>query len=230
MSPPLVELYIESGMLAGRVRAIEPGQAELILGRNDPSGQLPPVDISFEDVDASHSLLVSRRHLSLRISGQGVSVVDLGSVNGTTLDGRLLPPHTEVPVPVGARLQLAPPEGPTLILRERLSQTGWGSVGEEVQRWQESYEALQRDYKQLQEAHALLVGKLRGQESSLPREGVVDWSRCQGKLLDSLERLTFVYQQLVDATIEPSVRGYVQRVINNLNDLRGLLSLDQAKG
>lgn len=231
MAAPLVELYIETGTQAGRVWPLQPGQAELILGRNDPSGQSPPVDLSFEDVDGRHCMLVSRRHLSLRVSEHGVRVMDMGSVNGTSVDGHAIRPYAEVAIAMNARVQLAPPEGPTLIVRERLAQSGWGSVGEEVQLWQERYESLQRDYQQLREAHARVLATVQaqGQQASLPKEGTIDWPRCQAKILDSLERLTSAYQLLVDAPVEPSARGHIQRAISNLNDLCGLLTLQRTQ-
>jgi len=197
-----------------------------MLGRNEPGGRSGPVDISFDDVGAEQSMLVSRRHLRLRADEAGVYAMDLDSRNGTEVDGRLLRPHVEVALRVGSRIHLAPPEGPTIMVRERLAQSGWGAVEEEVELWQERYKSLSADYKQLQESHHALVAKLRGQEADLPKGTAVDWQRCQGKLMDSLERLTFVSQLLVNAAVDVKVHGYLQRVVSNLNELQALLQLN----
>lgn len=223
MPAPLIELYIETGIHAGQVHAFAPGQQELTLGRNEPGGRT--VDVSFEDIGAGQSLQVSRRHLRLRLAEDGVYALDLSSRNGTEVEGRLLSPHSEVPLRVGARIQLAPPQGPTIMVRERLAQSGWGAVEEEVQLWQERYKALSADYQHLQESHHAMVAKLHGQEAPLASGTDVDWQRCQGKLIDSLERLTFISQLLVDAPVDVKVYGYLQRVVNNLNELRSLLPL-----
>lgn len=228
MAAPLIELYIETGTLAGQIRSMQPGQTELILGRNDPSGQSPPVDLSFEDVDIGHSMLVSRRHLCLRVSHRGVSVMDMGSVNGTSVDDRPICPHTEVMITMGARIQLAPPAGPTLLVRQRQFRDADDPVSAEVELWQERYKSLEGDYQQLREAHTRVLSAMQaqGHGANLPKESTIDWSRCQAKILDSLERLTSAYQLLVDAPVEPSARGHVQRAISNLNDLLSLLTLE----
>lgn len=225
MTAPLVELYIETGTNSGKIQPFEPGQHELRLGRNEP-GRAQLVDISFEDVGSAQSLLVSRQHLLLRIDDRGVYAKDLGSRNGTEVDGQPLTPHCEVPLRVGARLHLAPPEGPSVIVRERLAQSGWSAANEEVQLWQERYRMLLAEHKQLQESHHALVAKLQGQGELLQPGAGIDWQRCQGKLVDSIERLTFAGQLLVDATVDVKVHGYVQRVISNLNELQSLLRLN----
>ena len=225
MTAPLVELYIETGTNAGKVQQFEPGQHELRLGRNEP-GRSPLVDISFEDVGSQQSLLVSRHHLLLRLGERGVYAKDLGSRNGTEVDGQLLTPHCEVPLQVGTRIQLAPPEGPSVIVRERLAQSGWSPATEEVQLWQERYKMLLAEHKQLQDSHHALVAKLQGQGETLQPGTGVDWQRCQGKLVDSIERLTFASKLLADVTVDVKVYGYLQRVVNNLNELQSLLRLN----
>ncbi|MFO0576890.1 MAG: FHA domain-containing protein [Polyangia bacterium] len=224
MTAPLVELYIETGTNAGQVRAFEPGQHELTLGRNEP-GRSSAVDVSFEDLDSSQSLLVSRQHLRLRIDDHGVYAMDLGSRNGTLADGQMLPPRVEVPLPPGARIHLAPPEGPSLIVRQRIAMSGWDTAAAEVQLLQESYRDLLAEHKQLQESHHALVAKLRGQDVVLPPGSEVDWQRCHAKLLDSLERMTFITHRLVDAAVDVKVHGNLQRVISNLTELQSLLGL-----
>lgn len=52
------------------------------------------------------SACVSRKHCELRVSDEGVSVVDLGSSNGTFIDADRLPPGEARALPSGARLNI----------------------------------------------------------------------------------------------------------------------------
>ncbi|MBV9947474.1 MAG: FHA domain-containing protein, partial [Myxococcales bacterium] len=47
---------------------------------------------------------VSARHASLRWTGDGWEVRDLGSLNGTYLDGARIPPGAQQPLKPGARV------------------------------------------------------------------------------------------------------------------------------
>ena len=49
---------------------------------------------------------VSRSHLQIRRDGDTYCIMDLGSRNGTWLEGRALEPHTEVPLRVGQHVSL----------------------------------------------------------------------------------------------------------------------------
>ena len=60
------------------------------------------------------SASVSRRHCELRIGDDGVAVVDLGSSNGTFVDGDRLPAGEERPVPPGGTLGVG---GVTFVVR-----------------------------------------------------------------------------------------------------------------
>ena len=68
----------------------EPG-AETIIGRLDPSASESP-DIDFAPYDAAE-LGVSRRHGMIRRGEDTLTLVDLGSTNGTFLNGQRLIPH-----------------------------------------------------------------------------------------------------------------------------------------
>jgi len=52
------------------------------------------------------SSAVSRRHCEIRVRENAVSVIDLGSSNGTFIDALRLPPGDETPLPSGARLNV----------------------------------------------------------------------------------------------------------------------------
>ncbi len=66
-------------------------KAETSLGRRDPAGgTMPEVDLTSY---AAYRLGVSRRHALLRQSDHHLQLVDLGSSNGTTVNGVRLVPH-----------------------------------------------------------------------------------------------------------------------------------------
>jgi hypothetical protein len=79
-----------------------PARGELSFGRG------ADCDVALEDAK------VSRRHAILRVARE-VTVVDLGSRNGTVVDGRRLAPDAEVPLSVGSVVTL----GSTVILLQR---------------------------------------------------------------------------------------------------------------
>ena len=74
------------------------------LGRNDPAQDLYP------EIDLTDSLAreygVSRMHACVFQRGNAVVVEDLGSVNGTLLNGKRLAPYIPAPLKEGDRLQL----------------------------------------------------------------------------------------------------------------------------
>ncbi|MEO8844502.1 MAG: FHA domain-containing protein [Kofleriaceae bacterium] len=71
-------LTVERGPLAGSKRALPPPEAALVIGRGDDAQWI------FDDPD------LSKRHVEIRRSWDGVRAVDLESKNGTRLDGRPL--------------------------------------------------------------------------------------------------------------------------------------------
>ncbi len=77
---------------------------ELLLGRYGGEHQQPPIDLAaFEGLEHG----VSRRHAMLRRFGPDVTIVDLGSTNGTWLNGIRIQPHQPVTLRDGDRLLLA---------------------------------------------------------------------------------------------------------------------------
>jgi S-DNA-T family DNA segregation ATPase FtsK/SpoIIIE len=85
-----LELRVVGGPDAGRTLALEGGRH--VLGRGED------VEVRLEDPN------VSRRHALLHVAGGTVEVTDLGSSNGTTLDGREVLERS--PWGVGERLQI----------------------------------------------------------------------------------------------------------------------------
>lgn len=75
------------------------GRSEFTLGRV-AEGQpiLPDVDLSpFE----AYSLGVSRLHAALKVNHNRVSIMDLGSSNGTRVNGQKIVPHVDYPINQG---------------------------------------------------------------------------------------------------------------------------------
>ncbi len=86
----LLQLHVVGGPDSGRVHALPPGEHRV--------GRSPRAEIRVEDADAS------RWHLAVRVAPDGLTVRDLGSVNGTTVDGTRISdePH---PVRPGQRIR-----------------------------------------------------------------------------------------------------------------------------
>ena len=87
----ILTLQQVGGPGAGRVVPL--GRGQLIIGRD------PDCDLSVADPDAS------RRHVRLEITGSGVTVHDLHSTNGTTIDGTPLP-RSGRPARTGERIRV----------------------------------------------------------------------------------------------------------------------------
>ncbi|MEU3572839.1 FtsK/SpoIIIE domain-containing protein [Kitasatospora sp. NPDC036755] len=95
-TPAAAELRVVGGPDAGGVHRLH--------GREIRVGRSAEADVPLDDPD------VSRLHLSLHLADDGrISVRDLGSTNGSTLDGRLVPPvppEAAVPLEPGAVLRI----------------------------------------------------------------------------------------------------------------------------
>ncbi|MCF6509244.1 FHA domain-containing protein [Blastococcus sp. MG754426] len=90
-SPPRGwQLRVLSGPGSGLVAELPVGEHE--LGRSGPFGLADPA--------------VSRRHALLRLGADGATLRDLGSANGTTLEGAPVPEDDDVPVAPGQVVQL----------------------------------------------------------------------------------------------------------------------------
>lgn len=78
-------------------------QSPMILGRGEPGN---PVCIDLT-VIGGYRLGVSRQHLRVSATEGAVFIQDLGSRNGTQLNGQKLDPQRSYPVQSGDRLQLS---------------------------------------------------------------------------------------------------------------------------
>lgn len=90
-----VSLYV---MDAGQIVPLT-GREEFSLGRvSDGQTILPDVDLSAYQ---AYEKGVSRLHASIRINATPVTLVDLGSVNGTRINGQKIPPSQPAPLSHG---------------------------------------------------------------------------------------------------------------------------------
>jgi pSer/pThr/pTyr-binding forkhead associated (FHA) protein len=81
---------------------------EYLIGRNDPPALT--VDIDMTDAEIGSPPMVSRRHAILRRDELTLDLVveDLGSTNGTWVDGeRLQPGEASKPITLDSRLRIA---------------------------------------------------------------------------------------------------------------------------
>ena len=77
---------------------------ETTIGRRDPTGDLAPdIDLTAQ---AGYQLGLSRQHAILRHSNNQLDIVDLGSRNGTYLNGLRLEPHEPAKLHSGDEVQL----------------------------------------------------------------------------------------------------------------------------
>jgi S-DNA-T family DNA segregation ATPase FtsK/SpoIIIE len=88
------ELVVVGGPAAGRRVRLAEGQQR--VGRSSEESDIPIPDPS-----------MSGAHLLVRVSGEAIAVTDLGSMNGTELEGARLSPSEEVPVQPGQLVRTA---------------------------------------------------------------------------------------------------------------------------
>lgn len=83
---------------------LKPKALDMILGRRDPTtGATPDVDLT---PYAGYRMGVSRKHASLKLAENQLNLWDLGSSNGTFLNGTRLSPHRPYPVRDGDEIRL----------------------------------------------------------------------------------------------------------------------------
>jgi pSer/pThr/pTyr-binding forkhead associated (FHA) protein len=90
-------------MESGQILPLE-NKEEFTLGRS-AEGQpiLPDIDLA---PYRAYENGVSRLHASVRFEGKQILATDLGSVNGTRLNGQRIPPHKPFPLNHGDILTL----------------------------------------------------------------------------------------------------------------------------
>ncbi len=101
---PRFELVVSAGPCAGQ--RWELGDGTYSLGR-DPDSNVEVADPS-----------ISRHHLDLTVTKDGVTIVDAGSANGTAIDGGALKPERAYPLEEGDELEL----GRTMVRARRLGE------------------------------------------------------------------------------------------------------------
>lgn len=78
-------------------------EKEAVIGRRDPNTNTGPVvDLATQ---GAYQMGVSRRHAVLRIQNKRLELTDLGSRNGTFVNGRRLTPHQSIHVVDGDEIQ-----------------------------------------------------------------------------------------------------------------------------
>ncbi|WP_433685137.1 FHA domain-containing protein [Nocardia sp. CA-119907] len=78
---------------------------DILIGKHSVSqGLQPEIDLGIAPADAG----VSRAHATIHITDTGISITDLGSTNGTSLNGSedLIPANVAVPLASGDRIHL----------------------------------------------------------------------------------------------------------------------------
>ncbi len=102
--PPSRDVWVSLHLLeSGQILPLS-DRNEFTLGRISEGQPVMP-DIDLSDFHA-YSYGVSRLHAVLKRSADHVQVMDLGSANGTYLNGKRVPPHAEQPVQHGDVISL----------------------------------------------------------------------------------------------------------------------------
>ena len=94
-----IAVYIEGQFSPAHVDS----NGEFVIGRK--VGTTSNVSLDLSQAGGYH-LGLSRRHGVIRRTEDGYEVLDLGSVNGTWLNGERLVPHKAYPLPSGSHLRL----------------------------------------------------------------------------------------------------------------------------
>ena len=105
-TPTNARLKVTNGPGAGKVFSLD--KMKLLVGRSDPPAIL--VDVDLRECELGGSPMISRRHAELQWVDGDLQLVDLGSANGTYVDGTRLtaqtPKHPSQPVKLGAGVRI----------------------------------------------------------------------------------------------------------------------------
>ena len=88
LTPDTAQLQVLNGPGAHRIFPLN--QMRIVIGRNDPPNI--KVDINLTDCEIGSPPAISRRHAEIEWVGCNLQIVDLGSSNGTFVDGEKLSP------------------------------------------------------------------------------------------------------------------------------------------
>jgi hypothetical protein len=105
-SGPAISLVVIN---SGRRMVIEAGEDVLVGRKDNQRGIYPDVDLG---LDGGYDAGVSRRHAVIARHGDGYTLEDLASANGTFVNGNRLGPEAPAPIRHGDELKFG-----TLILR-----------------------------------------------------------------------------------------------------------------
>lgn len=95
-------LVCEHGARPGERYVIIPGRA--LIGRSDPvAGIAPDIDLTEQESEVT---TVSRRHAEIAYTGDGYTLTDLGSANGTYVNGTKLAPGEAILLRPGTRVKV----------------------------------------------------------------------------------------------------------------------------
>ena len=108
LRPDTALLRILNGPGAGRIYLLN--AVRLRIGRNDPPTH--SVDIDLTDCELGDPPKISRRHAELRWVEEALQLLDLGSSNGTDVNGQRLlavsnPAHFPITLQIGDRIRFA---------------------------------------------------------------------------------------------------------------------------
>jgi hypothetical protein len=79
-------------------------EGEVVLGRSDPaSGTAPELDLA---PYAAYQMGISRRHAIIRRQAGQLHLIDLGSRNGTYINGKKAEPHQPIKIHDGDEMRL----------------------------------------------------------------------------------------------------------------------------
>lgn len=92
-----------------------PDKLTIVLIGKTSDEQVPDIDLS----DLPDSDIISRRHAQLYIQQERYFLEDLGSSNGTYLNGQPLEPHTHYPLTLGDHIELGKDSKISLIFRQK---------------------------------------------------------------------------------------------------------------
>jgi pSer/pThr/pTyr-binding forkhead associated (FHA) protein len=86
LTPENARLRVKNGPAAGKVFLLD--KMRLLVGRSNPPAIV--VDVDLGPCELASPPMVSRRHAELQWINSQLNVVDLGSANGTFIDGNRL--------------------------------------------------------------------------------------------------------------------------------------------